>query len=195
MRSFLAVTACLLTASFAAAQTETLRGKVEDVQGTPNSFFLDGTNLPLVSTALNLNAWVGQQAVMQVVDIGTAAAPLLRVDAAIATTKVMDMGNMRLGQTSTWQVAAPNGSFALIAVDFTANTGFFPLGSFGSYLLGASPVLLASGFTNPANVFEVQLTTPPDQTLLGLGVTSQAIVGEPGNTWYFSNPDNKTVQP
>ncbi len=195
MRSLPIVTLCLLTTTFATAQTTTLRGKVEDVQGTQNQFFLDGTNVPMVSTALNLNTWLGQQAVMQVVNVGTTAAPVLRVDAATATTKVMDMGNMRLGQSSTWQVFAPTGSFALIAIDFTGNTGFAPVGTFGSYLLGGNPVLLAAGFTNAPNLFQVQITTIPDQTLVGLEITSQAIVGDPGDNWYFSNPDNKTVQP
>lgn len=195
MRLLPITAACLLSTSFTLAQTETLRGKVEDVQGTQNQFYLDSTNIPLVSTALNLNTWLGQPAVMQVVNVGTPTSPVLRVDAAVATTEIMDMGNMRLGQSSSWDVIAPNGSFALIAIDFTSNTGFAPLGSFGSYLLGANPVLLAAGFTNVPNRFQVQITTIADQTLVGLEITSQAIVGDPGNNWYFSDADSKTVQP
>lgn len=195
MRSLAVPTVCLLLCSFALAQTTTLRGKVEDVQGTQNQFFLDSTTVPLVSTALNLNTWLGQDAVLQVVNVGTATAPVLRVDAAAATVGIMDMGNMRLGQSSTWEVFAPTGSFALIAIDFTSNTGFVPLGEFGGYVLGANPVLLAGGFTNGPGVFQVVVTTIQDQTLVGLEITSQAIVGDPGNTWYFSDPDSKTVQP
>ncbi|MBX3462286.1 MAG: hypothetical protein KF830_03875 [Planctomycetes bacterium] len=186
---------CLLTTSFAATQTATVRGKVEDVSGTTNQFVLDGTVLPLVSTALNLNAWRGQPAVLQVVNVGTAAAPVLRVDAAAPTTALMDMGNLRLGNTSTWEVTAPNGSFVLIAIDFTANTGFLPLDPFGTYLLGPNPYLLASGFTNAPDRFRVAVTVPPDQTLLDAAVTSQAIVGNPAGSWYFSDPDHKVVQP
>lgn len=194
MRSIQILSLCLLCSPFVAAQDATLRGKVEDVQGTQNQFYLDGTNLPLVSTALNLNTWVGQHAVLQVTNVGTAAAPVLRVDGATATQQQMDMGNMRLGQTSTWEVTAPNGSFALIAVDFTANTGFTPLDPFGTYLLGPSPVQLAAGFTNAPGRFQVSLLTPNDQTLLNLEVTAQALVGEPGGLFYFTNVDSKVVE-
>lgn len=194
MRSIAITTVCLLT-SLVAAQTQTVRGKVEDVQGTTNQFFLDGTRLPLVSTALNLNAWVGQQALLQVVDVGTAGSPVLRVDAATATTKTMDMGNLRLGDASTFEVRAANGSFAFLFVDFTSNTGYLPLGAAGTYLLGGSPGLLAQGFTNAPNRFEVQFTTPADQTLLGLEFTCQAVFGTATGAWQLSNADSKTVEP
>ncbi|HEU4418993.1 MAG TPA: hypothetical protein VFT55_08640 [Planctomycetota bacterium] len=180
-------------AASVAAQTATLRGKVEDVQGTQNQFFLDGTNLPLVSTALNLNTLVGQQAIMQVVDIGTPAAPLIRVDSSVPTTKVMDMGNLRLGQSSTFGVNAPAGSAAFMFMDFQDNTGFLPVGGLGTWLLGLSPFLLAGGITDGQNQFQAQFFTPPNPQLLGLRITSQALVGDHG-TWFFSNPDNKTVE-
>ena len=185
----------LLSASLLSAQTQTLRGKVEDVQGTANQFVLDGTNLPLVSTALNLNLWIGQQAILQVVNVGTPGAPLLRVDAAVATTKILDMGNLQLGQTDTWEVRASAGSVAFLFLDRTSSTGFLPLFGFGVWVLGVTPYQVAWGFTNGANVFQVPFTTPADPTLIGLPITSQALVGDPTNAWYFSNPDNKTVQP
>jgi len=189
--SLLPVT-CVLATSLA-AQTATLRGQVEDVPSTPNLFILDGTNLPLVSTVLNLNTLVGQQAIMQVENVGTPAAPVLRVDSSVPTTKVMDMGNLRLGQTSTFEVNAPAGSAAFIFLDFQSNTGFLPAGSLGTWLLGLSPYLLAGGITNGQNQFQTQFFTPPDPQLLGLRITSQAFVGDHGN-WFFSNPDDKTVE-
>lgn len=184
----------LLSTAFTCAQTETLRGKVEDVPGTANQFFLDGTNLPLVSTALNLNAWLGQQAILQVVNIGTATAPVIRVDAAVATTKIMDMGNLRLGQSSTFEVFAPAGSAAFMFMDFTSNTGFLPLPGLGVWLLGFAPYLHAGGITNGAGVFQAAFATPANPSLVGLEVTTQALVGDHG-AWFFSNPDSKTVQP
>jgi len=178
-----------------AAQTETLRGKVEDVQGTQNQFYLDGTNLPLVSTALNLNQWIGQQAIMQVVNIGSALAPVIRVDSAVATAKVMDMGNLRLGQSSTFEVTAPAGSAAFIFMDFTSNTGFLPLPFLanGVWLLGLNPYLLAGGITNGLNQFQAPFFTPAVPALVGLQISSQAIVGDHG-FWFFSNPDGRTVE-
>lgn len=194
MRPLSIVTFCLLT-SFAAAQTEILRGKVEDVQGTQNQFFLDGTRLPLVSTALNLNTWIGQQAEMQVVNVGTTAAPVLRVDAAVPIAKVMDMGNLRLGRTSTFEVNTPTGSFAFVFIDFTSSGGFLPLGGAGSYLLGANPALLAQGFTNNPNQFRFVFTTPADQTLVGIEFSCQAISGTVAGGWSLSNADSKVAQP
>jgi hypothetical protein len=176
-----------------AAQTETLRGKVEDVPGTPNQFILDGTNLPLVSTALNLNTLVGQQAIMQVVNVGTPTAPVIRVDSSVPTAKVMDMGNLRLGQTSTFEVNAPAGSAAFMFLDFKSNTGFIPVGALGTWLLGLSPYLLAGGITNGLNQFQAPFFTPPNPQLLGLQISGQAFVGDHGN-WFFSNPDGKTIE-
>ena len=189
--SLLSVTFVLATSL--AAQTVTLRGKVEDVSGTQNQFILDGTNLPLVSTALDLNTLIGQQAIMQVVDIGTPGVPVIRVDSSVPTTKVMDMGNLRLGQTSTFEVDAPAGSAAFMFLDFTSNTGFLPAGALGTWLLGLSPYLLAGGITNGQNQFQTQFFTPPDPQLLGLKISGQAFVGDHG-FWFFSNVDGKTVE-
>lgn len=194
MRILAILPIALILTKTLAAQTHTLRGKVEDVQGTTNQFFLDGTNLPVVSSALNLNTWVGQQAILQVVNIGTASAPVVRVDAAVATIKVMDMGNLRLGQTSTFEVTAPAGSAAFMFMDFTANTQFLPFPAFGVWVLGMAPHLLAAGITNGQNQFQTPFATPAIPSLIGLQITSQALVGDHGN-WFFSNPDGKTVGP
>jgi hypothetical protein len=175
------------------AQTQTLRGKVEDVQGTQNQFFLDCTHIPVVSSALNLNLWVGQQAILHVVDVGTPAAPRLRIDSAVATTKVFDMGNLRQGQSARWQVNAPAGSFAFMALNFTSNTGYAPFGPFGTYLLGSGAATLASGVTNAQNQFEINFLVPVFPALVGTSFTGQALVGDHG-TWFFSNPDCKTLQ-
>ncbi|MCK5942452.1 MAG: hypothetical protein KAI24_10815 [Planctomycetes bacterium] len=189
--------ACLLSFTFAVTAALpaqiTIRGQVEDVQNTFNQFYLDGTNIPVTSTALNLNLWQGQHALLDVVNIGTAAAPILRVDAATPTTKVMDMGNLRLGETKTWEVFAPTGSAAFIFMDWTANTGFTPLPGFGgAWLLGSSPFLLDGGIAT-FGVFQTTFTTPNNPGLVGLRVTSQALVG--GNAgWAFSNVDDKTVE-
>lgn len=193
MRLPTVVTAFLFVAT-AAAQNHTIQGKVEDVQGTQNQFVLDGTVVPVFSTALNLNQWVGQQAVLDVVDVGSAGAPLLRIDAATPTTKVMDMGNLRLNQSSTFEVFAPAGTAAFVFLDFTANTGFAPIpGLGGAWLLGLSPYLLASGFTNGAGVFQTTFATPNVPALVGTDVSGQALTSS-GGLWGFSNVDSRTIQ-
>jgi len=190
-------TANLLAATFLAAAAlpaqTTIRGKVEDVQNTTNQFYLDGTNIPVVSSALNLNLWQGQHALLDVVNIGTAAAPVLRIDAATQANKVMDMGNLRLGETKTWEVFAPTGAAAFVFMDWTANTGFTPLpGIGGAWLLGGTPHLLAGGFAQ-FGAFQTSYTTPNNPILIGLMVTSQALVGSNG-VWEFSNVDDKVVE-
>ncbi|MFN3240253.1 MAG: hypothetical protein ACE37K_01945 [Planctomycetota bacterium] len=190
-------TAIILAATFAAAAAlpaqTTIRGKVEDVQNTNNQFYLDGTDIPVVSNVLNLNLWQGQQALLDVVNVGTAAAPVLRIDAATPTNKVMDMGNLRLGETKTWEVFAPTGAAAFVFMDWTSNTGFTPLpGIGGAWLMGGAPFLLAGGFTQ-GGMFQTTFTTPNDPGLVGLMVTSQALVGSNGG-WEFSNVDGKTVE-
>jgi hypothetical protein len=185
----------VLLAVAVTAQTHTINGKVEDVQNTQNQFYLDGTDIPLVSSALNLNAWVGQQAMLDVVDVGTPGAPVLRVDAAAPTTKIMDMGNLRLGETRTWEVFASAGSAAFIFMDWTDNTGFAPIPGFdGAYLLGAAPHFLTGGITNGAGVFQTTFTTPNDPGLVGLQISSQALVVT-GAAWSFSNVDGKEIEP
>lgn len=185
---------CLLTLTTAlSAQTQSLRGKVEDVQNTQHQFYLDCTNIPLVSTAVNLNAWVGQEASMLVTNVGTASAPTLRIDAITAATKVFDMGNLRLGRTDRWEVNAPAGSFAFLFVDFTANTAYTPFGAFGTWLLGPGAATLASGFTNGQNQFEIDYTMPVIPALVGISLTGQALVGT-GGVWSLSNPDCKAIR-
>lgn len=192
MKLSLSTTLLFALCSTAFAQ-QPLRGKVEDVQNTQNQFFLDCTNIPMVSTAFNLNLWVGQEAIMDVTNVGTAQAPVLRVDAITATTKVFDMGNLRLGQTDRWEVNAPAGSFAFMFLDFTVNTGFTAFGNFGTWLLGPGAATLASGVTNGQNQFEINFTMPNIPALVGTSLTGQALVNT-GGTWFFANPDCKTIR-
>jgi len=192
MRFVTTLTAVCILSAATSAQT-TIRGKVEDAQGTANQFYLDGTNIPVVSNVLDLNQWQGQHAFLDVTNIGTVAAPMLRIDAATGTTKMMDMGNLRLGQTKTWEVFAPTGTAAFIFMDWTANAGFLPIPGFGgAWLMGSQPFLLAGGITF-GGVYQTTYTTPNNPALIGLEVSSQAFVGAQ-NTWEFSNVDSRTVE-
>ncbi|MCA8951860.1 MAG: hypothetical protein KDE27_20285 [Planctomycetes bacterium] len=176
------------------AQTQTLRGGVEDVQGTQNQFFLDCTNLPMFSNTINLNQWTNTEAIMQVVNVGTAQNPMLRVDQIAAANKIMDMGNLRFGQSNTWEVNAPAGSFCMVFIDFLWNTGYTPYGSVGTYLLGPTPVSFRSGFASGQNQFRFNFTMPTLPQHLGVTVSSQALVIDPSGTAEFSNADCKDVQ-
>lgn len=183
-----------LLVTLLSAQTQILRGKIEDVPSTVNQFVLDGTTLPLVSTVLNLNAWVGQDARMDVVNIGTATAPVLRVDVAVATPAAFELSPLHIGQSTTLKAHAPTGSVAFLLVDFSSNVGFAPVPAFGVWLLGASPFLLATVLTNGQNEATAMFPTPANAALVGLTLSAQALIGDHGN-WFFSNLDTETIQP
>lgn len=191
----------LLSALFAAtvatattAQTHTVRGSIENVQGTTNQFFLDCTNLRLTSSALNLNLWMGPNLALEVVDIGTPGAPLLDVRSATPTNAAMDMGNLRAGRSDRWQVRAPAGSLAFVLFDLTANTSFRPMAPYGTFLLGNGAQTLASGTTNALGVWEFSVAIPASAApFVGTAVTSQALLLGGGTAW-FSEPDCKTLQ-
>lgn len=180
-----------LTAALS-AQTHTVRGGVEDVQNTQNQFFLDCTNIPVFSNTIDLNLWTDTDAIMQVVNVGTAGNPTLRVESIAPSAKVFDMGNLRFGQSNTWEVNAPAGSFAMMFIDFTANTGFNPVPGLDVYLLGPSAFTLASGMTTAQGQFQTSFTVPNMPQFAGISVSSQALVLESTN-WYFSNPDCKII--
>lgn len=188
----------LLVAGLLAAslncQTQLLRGKVEDVKNTQNRFVLDCTNIPLTSTALNLNNLVGNQYIMQVVNTGSASSPSLDVKSATATTKVFDMGNIRLGRADRWQVRWKAGSSAAVGVTVTAATSYIPAGPLGTFLLGPQFALLKRGQVNQLGVFEFSYQPPNITSLVGLSITGQALVQETNGFLLLSNPDCKEVR-
>lgn len=193
MRSLLIVSLLAATTALS-AQTQTLSGTVEDVPGTANQFFLDCTNIPMVSTALDLNLLVGQDSIFDVTNIGTGTSPILSVQAARPTTKVFDMGNLRVGQSTRWEVRAAPGSFALVFFDFTANTRYAPFGAFGTFLLGANAATVTSGTTNAVGLFQFNFTVQPSAAaFLGTSFTGQALVVT-GSNVSFSNPDCRIVE-
>ena len=183
-----------LLATTLTAQTQLLRGKVEDVRNTQNQFYLDCTNIPLTSANLNLNTMVGQQFVMQVVNTGSATSPRLEIKSVTATTKVFDMGNIRLGRSDRWQVRWKAGSRVVVGVTATAQTSYVPLGPLGTFLLGPYFGVLARGQTNQLGAYEFSYQPPNISTLVGMSFTGQALVQEPGGFLLLSNPDCKEVR-
>lgn len=193
MQPIFATFALLLAATPAFAQSQRLLGAVEDVQNTANQFYLECTQIPVVSTAVDLNLWLGQEAILDVTNVGTAQAPVLRVDAIAATTKVFDMGNLRIGQTSRWEVRAAAGSLAFLFLDFTASTGYSPFGAHGTWLLGPGAATLAFGSTNALNIWQFDYPVPSIPALVGASLTGQALVGTNG-AWTLSNPDCRILR-
>jgi hypothetical protein len=176
------------------AQTVVLRGIVETPAAASNQFYLGGTKLPLVSTALNLNHWVGTAAVMKVVNLGTPRTPKLLVEGAVAVKPTLTMSEMPLGDTCKLAVQAPTGATALIFLDFAANIGFTPVGSLGAWLLGSSPYLLSGGNTDADSQLMAKYPVPYNRALVGLEISSQAAIGINGG-WFLTNLVTQSVKP
>jgi hypothetical protein len=185
--------AALILAGHAPAQTQILRGKVEDVSHTQDEFFLDGTNIPLISSRFELDDFVGEQRVMQVINVGTDTDPVLDIVELGSAAKIFDMGNLKLGRTGTWEVMAPTGSLAVIYVNFTDQTSYLPFGPAGTWLIGLSAVPFAAGTTDEDGQFEFRFTMPILPGLVGTSFTAQALVKTDG-VYSISNPDSREVR-
>ena len=175
------------------AQTQLVRGKVEDVSGT-NRFILDCTTIPLVSRALNLNTLVGAQWNLQVIDVGTPGAPRLDVQSATPATKIFDMGNLRFGRAERWQVNYTPGSMTAVFVQATSATSYLPLGAAGAWLLGANAAFVNAGVVNGQGQFEFRLTMPTIPSLVGVSFSGQAVVAPPSAPLLITNADCREVR-
>jgi hypothetical protein len=193
MKTLLTPILALGLVATAAAQNQLVRGKVEDVPST-SRFILDCTTIPLVSSKLNLNALVGQQWNLDVINVGSPSQPVLDVQAATAATKIMDMGNLRFGRAERWQVNYTPGSMAGVFVQLTSATSYLPAGALGTWLLGFNSLHVRSGVTNGQGQFEFNLTMPTIPSLVGVSFTSQALVLPPSGSIVVTNPDCKEVR-
>ena len=182
-----------LLVSTTIAQTQLVRGKVEDVRNTQNQFFLDCTNLKVVSTTMDLNKIVGLQGDLLVVNTGSATNPVLDVQSFTPAAKIFDMGNLDLNKSARWQVNAAPGTFATMMVAPTSATSYLPLGPIGTWLLGLNAQFLASGVTNGQAQFEISFTMPNAPELVGISISGQAFTFSNGNV-LLSNTDCKEVR-
>lgn len=177
------------------AQTQAVHGRVDGVSGTnPQRFVLRCTNIPMRSATLDLNAMQGQFWQFQVVDVGAPGAPVLDVRSATPLAGTFDMGNLRIGDSNRWTVHAPAGSFALIALDTVAATGYRPFGSAGTWLLGGGAATLALGTTAANNQFEIRVTVPQSALpFVGTELAGQGLIVTSGQPT-FTNSECKTIE-
>ena len=196
--------ACSLIAATSLAvatpgQTQLVRGDVDGIQGTLR-FQLDCTNIELVSSTVNLQALENQSRQndiefdMQVTVVSAGPPTTLNVLSAVAVPEVLDMGNLRLGETNSWEVFGQPGSTALVFVGDRAFTGYFPIGALGTWVLGGPIALMAQGPIAFNGQFRFNFTTPTNPAFLGVEITSQAIIQDPDGTLSISHPDCKTVE-
>ena len=193
------LTAALATAATLPAQTQLVRGDVDGIRNTQGLFQLDCTQIPLVSNTVNLQQLHDQsrqqdiEYELQVVNIGTPAAPRLDVISANVIPEMFQMGNLRFGRSETWEVLAAPNSQLWILVDARVNTGYLPLGAAGTWVLGPSAVPFAQGATNAFGRFQTRFTMPTLPALVGQEITGQAVIQD-GAGFLISNPDCKEVR-
>ena len=182
-----------LLVAAATAQTQLVRGKVEDVRHTQGKFILDCTKIPLQSSKFNLNLMTGQIFELTVMNRGSLASPVLEIVGKKTMAKIFDMGNLRFGRAETWQVRAESGSATLIFVNATSSASYLPLGPIGTWLLGPGAIPLVAGIVNTRGLFQFKLTMPTIPALVGVSFSGQAVVSK-GNKLILSNTDCKTVR-
>lgn len=188
------VLAALLVGGSLLAQTQTVRGKVEDIRQTQGKFVLDCTNIPLTSKAVVLKNLVGTQQILQVVNTGTAKSPVLEVKSAKATTKIFDMGNLKLGKSARWEVNSTPGNTALVFLNAKSRTGYLPLGGMGTWLIGLDAQFLTAGVVNARGKFEFSFTMPNLPKLVGTTFVGQAVVVDKSRGIQLSNTDCRDVR-
>jgi hypothetical protein len=198
-RFALPLTLALAALAPLAAQTQLVRGDIDTIQGT-NLFRLDCTqNVRLVSNTLNLQALHDasrQQDIeyeMQVVDVSVPGQTILEVQSATAVPEQFGMGNLRLGDSATWEVFASPGSPVWVFIGARVNTAYQPLGSNGTWILGGDTTLFQTGQTNALGRFQFNFTMPNMPVLVGLEVSAQSVVRDSG-VFVVTNPDCKEIR-
>jgi len=186
--------ALLALSTPALAQDVTFRGKVEDVSGTANQFFLDCTDVDLSSGAFNLNDFVGQQVEIEGSWNGSVANPAVVVNAIQAVIESFEIGGGgKIGELAHPSVTAAPGSLAFTFASLS--TSFLPLGASGVGFLGGNVFGTGSGTIPGGGILELNIPVPNDPSLIGVDIFGQAIVADPGTgAFEFTNPDCKTLK-
>ena len=184
--------------SVSTAQTQLVRGDVDSIQGT-NRFVLDCTFIELVSSTVNLQALENQSRQSDIeydmqVQVVSTNPTVLNVISATVAPEMMQMGNLRLGETDSWEVNGTPGSNAWVFLGDRAFTLYGPAGPLGTWLLGGPVALLNQGTIAFNGQFRFNFTMPNEPRFLGTEITAQAIVQLPAGNFMITNPDCKEIE-
>ena len=191
---FLAPLLLLSVAITAPAQNSVLRGEVEEFENDSTRFLLEDTRIELRSTFVNLAQLVssGNQR-LEVEFVSAAPNPIVRVLSATPEQERFEFEPLIEGQTTAFEVAGPAGAAAVVFLDVTANTSFFPFGVLGSWVLGPSPIVLGQTAIRPDGEGEILLPIPAQTNLVGVRFTGQALIIDGANS-LLTNPDSEVVR-
>ena len=192
-------TTSLLMASVT-AQTQLVRGEVDSIQGT-NQFRLDCTTVRVVTSAPGINLQTLHDLTqqndnvleLQVINVGTVAQPVLDIQSFAVIPELFDMGNLRIGESQSWEVFGPVGASAFVFLTVEAATGYLPFAGAGAWVMGGNAVLFRAGTVGGQGRFRFEFTTPNLPTAIGTVLTAQAATVV-GSTLTLTNPDCKEIE-
>jgi hypothetical protein len=183
--------ALLALAPQALAQDFTFRGKVEDVQGTQNQFFVDCTDVALSSGAVNLNLFVGQSVEISGFWNGSTTQPAIDATSVTAVTETFEIGGgAKIGQTSSLGFTGAPGTQALGFL--SGNPGFTPFGDQLIFLDQGNLLLQTGGTIGGAGILEIPFQIPNNPALIGFEFFGQGALIQDGSV-LLTNPDCKTI--
>lgn len=177
------------------AQAVTLRGKVEDVQGTQNLFFVDCTNVSITSGAFNLNLFLNQQVELTGNWNGSFVAPAVDVTAIVQVVESFEIGGgAKIGDVSNLSVTGPAGDVAVAYI--STAPGFTPLGDLGVGLIHPTQsYLMGVGVIPPFGTRQFPLPIPNDPSLVGFELHGQGVILDVGaGQALLTNPDCKEIK-
>ncbi len=186
--------ALLAIAESAAGQAVTFRGKVEDVSGTSNQFVVDGTSTQLVSATINLNAFVGEQVLIDGVWNGSTVAPSVAVASIAIVPRTFEVGgNGSIGGEVRFGAFGAPGDTAVLAAAF--EPAFLPLPGLGvAFLDPQNLIVVGVGPIGQDGNFEVAVPIPNAPAFVGMNVLGQGAISGPAAGLLVANPDSKTIQ-
>ncbi len=185
--------AALLVCSQAAfAQSVTFRGKVEDVSGTQNQFFVDCTNTSLTSSAFNLNGFVGQQVEISGDWNGSFASPSVNVLAIAAVPETFEIGGgAKIGKVSNLTFTAAPGT--AVVGRLSGSSAFVPLTGAGVLFINPASTLLGlSGTVGGSGILQINFAIPNNPALVGFELHGQGALFQAGGVT-LTNPDCKAI--
>lgn len=185
--------AALVLAASASAQSVTFNGKVEDVSGTQNQFFVDCTDTRLTSTAFNLNLFVGQQTRITGTWNGSAANPSVNVTDIQVIPEVFELGGgAKIGGVLKVGFIGTPGDLAISRI--ALQPGFAPIDGAGVLFLDMSTAVAGtSGIIPGGGILQTNLPIPNNPALIGLEIYGQGATITPEGVVTVTNPDCKTL--
>ncbi|MEX1023713.1 MAG: hypothetical protein WD226_01430 [Planctomycetota bacterium] len=176
------------------AQSVTFRGKVEDVSGTNNLFFVDCTSTQLTSLAFNLNSFVGQQVAITGDWNGSFAAPSVNVTSIAPALETYEIGGgADIGDFSNQSFVAAPGTFAVGLLSLGSSFAPFQGGNGVIFLDPTRVVLTQTGVVGGSGILEIPFFIPNDPALIGIDLIGQGALLSAGAAPLLTNPDCKEI--